>query len=167
MKITTTYRQSGGLQRGFTLIEVLVSIVILAIGLLGLAGLQLQGMQNTQGGNFRAQATNLAYDITDRMRVNLTALTAGSYDIAMAAATPALVNCKGSDVNCTTANMATADLYWWRQGIDQYLVTGGSSVVTADNGVTTTVTVTVQWEDPYSSDNGLESIQIATELPRL
>ncbi len=53
---------------GFTLIEVLVSVLILAIGLLGLAGLQLAGLQNNQSALLRSQATMIAYDIGDKLR---------------------------------------------------------------------------------------------------
>ena len=77
--------------RGFTIIEVLVSMVILSIGVLGLGMLQMAAMQNTQGGYLRSQATILAYDIIDSMRANIPAVTGGDYHITMAAATPAAV----------------------------------------------------------------------------
>lgn len=56
--------------RGVTLIEVLVALVVLSIGVIGLAALQAQALQMNQGAYMRAQATNLAYDIADRMRTN-------------------------------------------------------------------------------------------------
>jgi type IV pilus assembly protein PilV len=58
------------LQKGFTLIEVLVTLFILAIGLLGLAGLLFEGMRNNQGSYLRTQASIMAYDMADRMRAN-------------------------------------------------------------------------------------------------
>lgn len=63
-------------QRGATLIEVLVAMLILAIGLLGLAGLQTVSVQSNQGAYFRSQATILANDIVDRMRANRVAALA-------------------------------------------------------------------------------------------
>lgn len=69
-------------QRGATLIEVLVTVFILAVGLLGLAGLQSTSIKSNQGAYYRSQATLLAADIADRMRANRTAALAGSYNIA-------------------------------------------------------------------------------------
>ncbi len=68
-------------QRGMTLIEILVAIVVLSIGLLGLAGLQLKGMQVNQGSTFRWQAAMLAQDIADSIRADGANATtyAGSY----------------------------------------------------------------------------------------
>jgi len=76
----------GTRQRGMTLIEILVAIVVLSIGLLGLAGLQLKGMQVNQGSVYRWQAAMLAEDLADRMRADRASAIAGNYTIA---ATPA------------------------------------------------------------------------------
>lgn len=57
-------------QHGFTLIEVLVSLIVLAIGLLGLAQLQARGLKFNQDAYARSQATVLAYEMIDRMRAN-------------------------------------------------------------------------------------------------
>ena len=57
---------------GFTLIEVLVSVFILAVGLLGFAALQLTAINNNQEGYFKSQATIIAQDIASRMRANRT-----------------------------------------------------------------------------------------------
>ena len=59
---------------GASLIEVLVAMVILAIGMLGLAGLQLSSMNNNQSAFYRSQATFLANDKLDRVRVNKAAI---------------------------------------------------------------------------------------------
>ena len=55
---------------GFTLLEVLVALVILSIGLLGLAGLQAASLRYNHSSYLRSQATLIAYDIVDRMRAN-------------------------------------------------------------------------------------------------
>jgi len=57
-------------QSGFTLLEVLVAILVLSIGLLGLAGLMASSIRNNHSAYQRTQATWLAYDMIDRMRVN-------------------------------------------------------------------------------------------------
>jgi type IV pilus assembly protein PilV len=55
---------------GFTLIEVMIAVVILAIGLLGMGALMVSSMQSSESAYSRSQATVLSYDIIDRMRAN-------------------------------------------------------------------------------------------------
>jgi type IV pilus assembly protein PilV len=62
---------SGWLQRGFSLIEVLIALVILAVGVLGLAALQTTGIQYTHDAYIRSQATVIVYDLVERMRNNV------------------------------------------------------------------------------------------------
>lgn len=64
------HRRLRAVPSGFTLIEVLVAIVVLAFGLLGFALLQTMSVRFTQSANYRTQATNLAYDLIDQMRAN-------------------------------------------------------------------------------------------------
>lgn len=54
--------------RGFTLLEVMIAVLVLSLGLLGLAGLQAYSMRNNQSANYRTQATNLAYQYIDMAR---------------------------------------------------------------------------------------------------
>jgi len=70
-------------QRGATLIEVLGAMLVLSIGLLGLAGMQMTALKSNQSAYYRSQATVLAYDIIDRMRANRTDALNGVYDIAL------------------------------------------------------------------------------------
>lgn len=63
------YRPRGR-QRGFSLLEVLIAVVVLAFGLLGFALLQTMNVRYVQSANYRTQATNLAYDLTEQMRSN-------------------------------------------------------------------------------------------------
>ena len=57
-------------QRGFTMIEVLIAVLILAIGLLGVAGVQLVSMQQTANSTLRSEATMYAQSLADRVRSN-------------------------------------------------------------------------------------------------
>ncbi|MDO6443952.1 MULTISPECIES: type IV pilus modification protein PilV [unclassified Marinobacter] len=61
---------SGKPQRGFTMIEVLISILVLAIGLLGVAGVQLVSMQQTVNSTLRSEATMYAQTVAERLRSN-------------------------------------------------------------------------------------------------
>ena len=58
-------------QSGFTLLEVMVAIVVLSLGLLGLAGLQAASLRNNQAAYYRGIATQQTYDMADRIRANL------------------------------------------------------------------------------------------------
>ena len=156
--------------QGFTLLEVLVSLVILSIGVLGLGIVQLTSLQNTQGGYLRSQATIHAYSIIDAMRANTPAVTAGNFDIAFGAVMPEAIRCYGLEVDCSTQQMASSDLNRWRTILDAQLPDSSASVGTEDLGLTTRVTINVSWRDPYSSidgeDDGLETVALVTELPR-
>ena len=70
--------------RGFSMLEVLIALVVLAVGLLGLALMQTMNLRYTQSANHRTQATNLAYDLLDQMRANR--LSAEQFDAATFAA---------------------------------------------------------------------------------
>lgn len=96
-------------QRGFTLIEILVSIVIIAIGLLGLSKLQLTSLRYNQNAYQRSIATQLAYDISNRMRANTQGVELGSYNLPTAQQKSACLTAAG----CTPAEMAGNDVYEW------------------------------------------------------
>lgn len=151
--------------RGFTLIEVLIAVVILSVGLLGLAGLQATSLRNNHSAYLRSQATTLAYDIIDRMRTNKTVAQGvpGGYALALTASPPAPPTppaCLGAP--CDSAQLATFDLNNWIQSIITVLPLGAGGVVTVGN----VVTVTVAWDD---NRNGLntdpdETFVMSTQL---
>lgn len=94
---------------GFTLIEVLIALVVMSIGLLGLAALQIQGMKYNSDAYFRTQATTLAYDIIDRMRANATAARSGLYAATTAPAGSS--DCEAAA--CSAPDLAQYDLKRW------------------------------------------------------
>ncbi len=116
------------LNHGFSLLEVLVAIVILSVGLLGIAGLQVKGLQVNHSSYMRTQATLLAYDMADRMRANITRQQDGSYksgDYNMATTTPSQhTKCRDANGKCTEQEMAENDLFEWNQAIRALLPTG-------------------------------------------
>lgn len=63
-------RRTGRRMAGFSMIEVLIALVVLALGLLGFALLQTMNLRFTQSANYKTEATNLAYDLLDQMRAN-------------------------------------------------------------------------------------------------
>ena len=151
---------------GFTIIEVLISMVILSIGILGLGVLQLTALRNTQTGYLHSQATILASDAIESMRANITSVTAADYVLPFAAATPAAVDCYGAAANCSTNQIAASDLNRWRTMLDNFLPGGTGQIATVDNGDTTQVSVTVQWIDPTTAEIGPEQLTLVTDLPR-
>ena len=132
-------------QSGTTLIEVLITVVLVSIGLLGLAGLQLTTVQNSNSSGERFEATTLAHDILERMRANRQPALSGEYNLALGAA-PAGANLVGDDLN------------EWRDALAVLPNGDGSIDVTA--GV---VTIEVQWTDA-SDDNAGDSRDMSVFL---
>ena len=122
-------------QAGFTLLEVLIALLVLSIGLLGLAALQTTGLRSNQMASMRTLATQFTYDITDRMRSNPAGVAAGEYIIARDA-TPA----------------ADTDLAEWRDSIALRLPNGTSDITQCDTTTAPpcaelTHVVTVYWNE--------------------
>jgi len=142
MKIISIPVQMSNRQRGFTLLEVLIAVMLLAVGLLGLAGLQAVSLRNNHSAYLRSQATMLTYDIIDSMRTNRSAAQAANYDIAIG--TPASASppdCMAGP--CDESQMATADIADWKQRLASLMPSGDGAVARLGN----VVTVTVQWVD--------------------
>lgn len=97
-------------ERGFSLLEVLVTILILSLGLLGMAGLVTTGMRSNNVAHYRSIATQQTLDIADRMRANLAGVRAGNYD-DLAANIPASADCIAT--NCAAAQIAVYDHAQW------------------------------------------------------
>lgn len=121
-------------QHGASLIEVLVTIVILAIGLLGIAGLQATSVQSNYSAYYRSQATLLAYDLGDRMRANRTVGLASSSDSGFPAS---------SSSNAVTGTQAQKDKAQWLNSLALQLPDGTGMI--AKSG--TTLTISVRWND--------------------
>jgi type IV pilus assembly protein PilV len=103
-----------------TLIEILVSLLILAIGMLGMAGLQTVSLRNTQSAYQRTQAAILSNDIVERVRANLQGVESGSYDNAAGAVTASCNSISG----CTPAQMAANDVAEWKKALATALPEG-------------------------------------------
>lgn len=142
-------------QQGFSLIELLVAVVILAVGILGIAGLQVVALQQNRGALYRAEATMLANDIMDRVRVN----TNTTYTSLIDQDPPAASNCRNAV--CTPAEMADYDIAQWKCQINDLDAAGNPFTVCANFGITGALPggageinkaggvykVTVQWTD--------------------
>lgn len=127
---------------GFTLVEVLVAVVILSVGLLGLAGMQTRGLRANHSAWLRSEATILAYDMLDRMRANRENARAGNYNLALGDASP------------TGTSIWEQDLRTWLGEIARRLPVGDGAVTV----VSDVVTVTVQWDDSRGSTSAQQFV---------
>ena len=120
-------------QNGFSMLEALVTLLIVSLGLLGIAGIIANSLKVNQGAQIRSQASWLANDIIESMRANRT--TAGNTPAAYT-----LDNCAAIPV---ADPIAQADLTQWCAALAAALPAGTGAVALAAN----TATVTVQWDD--------------------
>lgn len=159
---------------GFTLIEVLVALFVLAIGLLGLAMLQTTGLRFNTNSYSRTQATYVAYDIAERMRANFTGFTAGNYDAATTTAANSAISaynsCKSSTCNCNTtvcdaATLAKYDLGQWYNQQDT-LLPGAKDAANLTPAWRATInragnlaTITIYWLEQDRNNGSATTIQ--------
>lgn len=129
-------------QHGFSLIEVLVTMLVVSIGLLGIAGLIVTSMKNNHSAQSRSQASVLANDIIDRMRANRSVAEASPspYQIGLGAVADATMGVPGADLAQWQAALAAG-------------VPSGQGAVQFDPA-TKNVTVTVQWNDTRATGDG-------------
>ena len=144
------------LQRGFTMMEVLIALIILSIGLLGLAALQTTALRNNHGAYLRTQAILQAYDMSDRMRANDPAAT--SYIGIGASPIPTDPGCVLS--GCTPSQMEVYDAYAWNTQ-NAALLPGGHGTVSLLPGSAGLYQITVQWNEGSSTNP--ESVSIDTQ----
>lgn len=140
---------AGNSQFGFSMVEVLVAIVVLSFGLLGLAGLQADGLRSNNDAYLKSQATLLAYDMLDRMRANMQGVENGFYD-NLFSSTPSDPGCVSS--GCTIQQMSQHDAYEWSEKIAE-LLPGGQGLVSG-SGSGSIFTITVMWDERRTGVTG-------------
>jgi type IV pilus assembly protein PilV len=149
-----TYRNNK-VQRGASLIEVLVAILILSFGMLSLGAMLSFSVQMPKLSGYRTTATNIGTDHIERIRANAAAFTAGSYISNLSYDGTfnniALANC--SYPNCSSAQLATMDIAATRRAARLELPAGGL-LVTCDGGVcgaNSYGNLWVIWQEPSTS----------------
>ncbi len=119
-------------QRGSGLIEALISMLVVSIGFIGFAGLQIKGLASTKDSLFRSEAVYLSYQMADRVRANLPAATTGAYNNF----TTQLAPDSGCTVtgDCTPAQMAINDFAEWLAEVQSSSVLpSGAGVICVDS----------------------------------
>lgn len=140
MPVGRSIRHPARRVRGITLIEVLVAVLVLGIGLLGVASLQSRGLRMNMNSHVRGQATILAQDMLERMRANPDAFEAGDYDSSGGAGNAGdsgdYDTCNPDTApgggGCDPATMASSDLHAWSDALDDRLPQG-EGVVCVDS----------------------------------
>ncbi|KAF1709463.1 type IV pilus modification protein PilV [Pseudoxanthomonas kalamensis DSM 18571] len=148
---------SAGRQMGVGLLEVMISVLIMGIGLLGIAAMQATALKNGQSSLERSQAVIQSYAILDAMRANRDAALAGDYNRALTCAPPG------------TGALAETDVANWITSLETTLGNSPNtcgSINCDGNGV---CTVVVQWDDSRAQGNTgagstTESVTTVTQL---
>lgn len=118
------------MQRGFSFVEVLVTVFVCAVGLLGTASLIANSMKFNHDSYLRSTATAQAYSIADRIRANPTGMAAGLYNNVAGIGTD-----PGCTSNCTSAQIAQKDVFDWNTANGNTLPSGQGTVVAAGGGI--------------------------------
>ncbi len=147
--LLTAYRKC----RGLTLVEILIALLVLSIGLLGLAALQTSSLRFNTSSYYRTQATALAYDFADRMRANRQAALGGQYNIAFQDPPPA---CGAANV---AGSVAEQDIAMWRNALACRIPQSTGSINRAGNEFT----VTVRWDDSQGQQAPMQ-FEVTTAL---
>ncbi len=145
-------------EHGFSMIEVLVTLLIISLALLGTAGLQAYSMRLNQGGQFRSLAVFLAADLSERMEANRASALAGDYVVASTVganflAAAAAVSTACVTTACSAAELAAYDLSQWQNAVAASLPQSSWSVAQTVSGSQSTYTVTINWVDRKTNAN--------------
>ncbi len=161
--------------RGATLVEVLVSILLAAIGLLALVGSNVASVRYSKMSQYRGTATMLAADLGERMRANastagLAAYAVGSNFAAQASLPSVSTPCAAYTDNCNTTQMAAYDLATWQRIVRDQLPEGSVSVVPTPPAVPPVLAADVwlAWRDPAVAapdDNTTDARNDSKECP--
>lgn len=131
--------------RGFSLVEVLVALLVISIGMLGLAALYVETLRMNRTAIYRTQAVNLAADMAERIRANAAAGVA----YAGAGADSGCNEGGAAAVACTPAQMAAQDVFDWQQATAALLPNGTAVLgfVAAGAGTPNVYTLTITWTE--------------------
>lgn len=132
-------------QRGFTLVETLVAMVVISVGMLGIAAMYVEGLRAGRTSVFRTAAIGLASDMADRIRANTTA--GAAY-----AGAGADNNCVNGAADCTPVQLAADDIFWWSQSVAALLPGGEADITVAPGAPLNSYTITINWSEPGVED---------------
>jgi type IV pilus assembly protein PilV len=132
-------------QRGLTLVEAMIALLVVSIGLLGIASLQITAMNQNASSLHHSQAVWYAYNMSDRVRANISGFA--SYDGINTGTNDYSQDCITS--RCSAADMITADAADWETMISN--LPGGVGVISSPGNE---LLVTVMWDDDGTGATG-------------
>lgn len=145
-------------QLGLGLIETMVSLFVLAFGLLSLSALQVSAIKQNQNSYYRTQASNLAYEIIDRMRVNRDeAKRTGAYISSYGQAHGGDLNCSNG---CKSSEMADYDLMNWKRDLKKMLPKGQGGIRFFDKEGVRSVSVSIRFDYRLGKNSVVEPVVI-------
>ena len=129
--------------RGFSLLEAMIALVVLSVGMIGIAALHGHSLSAGRTALLRTKAVNLVADMADRIRVN----RLGGAAYAGPAANERCDPESGGGVDCTPAQMAAHDLFVWQRLVAEQLPNGVGTVAHDGGTVPPTYTIEVRWTE--------------------
>lgn len=155
MMVRSTSHLRGRPQRGVTLIEVLVAMLVVSFGVLAVSGLMAAAARTGKTSEYRALATLLAADMTDRMRANKPAVKFGNYEMVDSYEVLTEPPAEAADCaiknECTELELANIDKAEWERAI-YFALPGGRGYVTF-NAPDESADIWVAWLDPDAVKN--------------
>jgi type IV pilus assembly protein PilV len=142
---------------GFSLVEALVALVVLSIGMLGIAALHVEGLRSSRTALTRTTAVALASDIADRIRANRAAKT--EYEAVVTSADTD-ANCEPAGAGCLPAELAHHDKALWLGSIESALPGGTGMIDCDDTNVPATYTITISWSEVGSDQPATYTLTI-------
>lgn len=152
-RLSATLPRQRQRQRGITLIESLVAIIVAALGILGILGVQMRTLTDTQTSVRRAQAIRLIEDLSERMKVHPNALASiGSYAMGWGTlGTPtAQASTQCDSTNCTRSQLAEYDIREWKRAVETLLPLGNATTFVTEaeaDGNRRQIGVMVAWRE--------------------
>ena len=151
--MNTYHKNLNGSASGFTLFELLIAVLVLAVGLLGLATMQAQGLKSNNSAEKRTAATFLAMDIMDRMRTTMTADLATPTNPPIIDAAFNNVDA-GSILTCGGCSIVQQDLRDWTTAVQAQLGGGGNAWRAKIEQTGGVYMVTLMWDDERTGATG-------------
>lgn len=162
----------AGRQSGIGLLEVLVAVILLSVGFLAAARMQVEGMRFSHEAYTLSQAKFMVLDMTERMRVNRDALKGDDYKGMSTRAGTSYPGCITNGTPCTPSDVAVADLHAWSQNLhapdnvtDFVPLLPSSGTIPARGNIDYDAAegayrVSVQWSETIAGSDTLQSLSV-------